>query len=518
MTVTALNPAFSFYVDWNRDNDFSDANEDITPYVMSARWGLGNKQPFQDVADESTLNLVLRNTDRRFSPEYSGSPLAGTILPQRGVLVQSTMGSLTTTHWRGWIDHLTPAMGQYSGPFTVMARCIGARQFLQAAEINLQLLENATADEVIAAIFGQVQFPPALDRAWLLGVPGASELGVTTYLADDTTALDLEVGDSVFPYVGDNWDRITNGWAGIKSAVSAERGKFFFTRGGVATFWNRSHLQTTTTLDATVTNTMQGMDYAYGDDVVNDARVNFYPRALSADNTATLWTMDKAITIKPGQEKTIRARYTSAEGERVGGRNVQTPTAGAGTLAFSAGTATLVTFTPEDRSATLVFRNGSTTADAIISTLVIKGQKITSWNSEQTQVVNAASIAVYGRKTWTLDAKLLEDDVFARNVADYEVARRKDPRGRARSLTMTHNSDANVLQMVKRTIGDRVAIEEAQTAHEAEYFIVGEEWTWGKKGKDYSVRWTLEPCPAYNAWLLGTAGRSELGETTYLGL
>jgi hypothetical protein len=95
-------------IDWNRDGDFSDANEDVTSLLISATWVLGAQKPWQDIADNSVLKLTLNNSDRRFSSENGGGPLFGSLVPQRPVRIQSNDGTTTRTHWVGWIEAVKP--------------------------------------------------------------------------------------------------------------------------------------------------------------------------------------------------------------------------------------------------------------------------------------------------------------------------------------------------------------------------------------------------------------------------
>ncbi len=46
-------------IDWNRDGDYSDSNEDMTSQVISANWFLGMRQPYQESADNSMLQLLI---------------------------------------------------------------------------------------------------------------------------------------------------------------------------------------------------------------------------------------------------------------------------------------------------------------------------------------------------------------------------------------------------------------------------------------------------------------------------
>lgn len=43
-------------IDWNRDGDFTDSNEDVTSWVIDACWSLGMQKPYQDVADNSVAD------------------------------------------------------------------------------------------------------------------------------------------------------------------------------------------------------------------------------------------------------------------------------------------------------------------------------------------------------------------------------------------------------------------------------------------------------------------------------
>jgi hypothetical protein len=49
-------------------------------------------KPYQYVADDSKLTLTLDNTDGRFSPENSASPLNGRLKPLRPITVISNDG------------------------------------------------------------------------------------------------------------------------------------------------------------------------------------------------------------------------------------------------------------------------------------------------------------------------------------------------------------------------------------------------------------------------------------------
>lgn len=44
-------------IDWDRSGSFDGANDDVTDEVVSARWFLGARKPYQDTPDDSMLTL-----------------------------------------------------------------------------------------------------------------------------------------------------------------------------------------------------------------------------------------------------------------------------------------------------------------------------------------------------------------------------------------------------------------------------------------------------------------------------
>ena len=52
-------------IDWDRDGTYTDE----TARVLSAKWRLGFQQAYMDVGNDAQLRLVLRNDDKRFTPE-----------------------------------------------------------------------------------------------------------------------------------------------------------------------------------------------------------------------------------------------------------------------------------------------------------------------------------------------------------------------------------------------------------------------------------------------------------------
>lgn len=511
----------------------SNLYDDVSAWVQQADWSLGFKKAWQRVADDVSARLVLRNDTKLFSPDYSASPLHDSLLPQRTLQIESVWGSVTRRHFTGWIDAVAPTFGSTRGPFQCTISARGLLPNLKAAELHLPLLEDVTAAEILEAVLAQTILPPGAvgGRGWVLEVAGHGELEESTYPVDTDAIFEFDDGLNTYPYVGDNWegqegaagprDRFASAYDAIVSVVEAERGKVFVNRDGKLVFWDRTHFQADTTVQATITNP-HGLSYAMAaDTVVNRVRLKVYPRKEEED--AILWRLDEPIIIHSStsadgpNEQEFRARWAQADGQQVGAKDVVAPNTGDGSLAVSQGNLTIVAFEPDARGARIVLRNESTWNSAHLDALILKGTKITAWNAQEVEAVDPASAALYGLKEMAIDARLLGDFSLAQDIADYELALRKDPRGVADKLTLMNKDATYLTQILARTIGDRISVSEAQTAHAGEYFIVGEQHRVRDNGRVHTCDWMLEPAGPYTGWLLEVEGRGELEEATLLG-
>ena len=151
-------------IDWDRD----DAYTDETARVLSAKWTLGFQQAYETVGNDATLTLLMRNEDKRFTPENSAGSLYGKLMPLRPVKIESNDGTTTRRHFSGWVQSIHPAVNKY-GERVSAIQVAGAMQFLKATETKIELQENQRSDQIIDALIQEVIFPPALSdlRAYL---------------------------------------------------------------------------------------------------------------------------------------------------------------------------------------------------------------------------------------------------------------------------------------------------------------------------------------------------------------
>jgi hypothetical protein len=288
--------------------------------------------------------------------------------------------------------------------------------------------------------------------------------------------------------------------------VAAERGKFFFDREGKAIFWNRHHLLKKVSASATFNNSMVEIAYTYaGQDICkNDIFVNCHPRKLGDSADEVLWELDSgAIKVAAGETREMYVKYKDDNDNRVGGKDVTV-----GDLEFDRGSAT-ASVEAKANGAELTFTN-SGSVDAIITACKVKGRKITDFGQMEAIARDGVSQGKYGKRTLKINLPSIDDLDEAQRIADFELNRRTDPSGTVISLS-DHHADQLTL-----TIGDLVTVQESQSAHGRDYFVVGETHKLVNGAELYTTTWFLEPAPDTYPWALGVTGCAELGETTYL--
>ena len=495
--------------------------ENVVDYVLGASWRLGFGEPFNRISDVAQLSLSLRNTDRRFSPEYSQSPYYPYFTFGKIVAVHSIYNGVKRVMFRGWITNIQPAGNQY-GQRSATIDVSGFMERAQHAEAFVPLQREVTADQVIEQIItSSVIQPPKAFATWELGV---SQLGVDMWLEGETSEwLNLETGVSTFNVIGDRWRDGVSVYGSLRDTAGREGGRLFVDRDGVITFWNRNHLLLDTVADAVFDNTMAAMDYRYGDLFVNDVTVTARPRTLSA-SPEVLGTLEKAVKIPAGETKSLSIRYGDPDsGIRVAGEDAITPVGGTDYTANDAEDGSGVDYTgsvtatiSEESAArsTVAYENSAGVDVWLQAGAQIRGTAIKDYGAIDVRRQDTFSINKYGPRRYTYQYEL-DDVAEAENMADFLMLERQGPRGRAPSLTLAARNPAVTAQALTRTIGDRIRVVEEQTDIDANYFIIAEMHE-VSHGGDYRVGWTLEPAAVYQYWQLGDADYGELGETTNL--
>ena len=528
------------YVDLNRDGDYSDTGEDITAYVKSVSIKRGLTKPFDTIARDTTIDVVLNNASKRFGPDATGG-LSGL---KPGALVKVDMTySTTATLGIGRIarDGIQVQQGT-SLTREASLKTFGYLRMLQEERtVVLPLMTNTTADLVITAIIDAIGLYPFSISGWMLGTVDYGELGVTTILsAGAGSYTSLSTGSDILPYVGDAWGGATSAYTMIRDLVEADRGILFEARDGTLTFISRTALleDVSTAVDATLTGSnlvaRKKQEYRYGQDVVNDVTVTGYPRVVGAARSVVARSYVAAGTgriVPAGQTVTWTLDYKTADGIPQGAYSVlcdpttdytlaywdsvtQSIVAGAPSISLTisegAGVVELRWDNADSRNA--IVMAGATDANNI----TVRGYAIQALDGVTANAYDLTSIAEVLRQPLRLDLKLLADATAPQDLANYELYNRSDLRGAFTSITIFANASATHAAWARDlTIGSRIALSETQTGTNREYFIVGEEHNIINALQEHYVTYTLRPAQM-DYWVLGVAGHGELDSTTRL--
>jgi hypothetical protein len=442
----------------------------LSPDVLSLSWRIGMASPYDLIAAHSVAEITLYNTAQQYSPESTGSPLK--IGRRLRIQVKPDLLSPLRTHFVGFIRSVKPTTGEL-GERLAVVRVTGAEEEYDETHILMPLQVNVTADEVLDRVFD------------------------TTPLT--RIATDFEVGISLFSYVGDLWGDGITAASAIREMVEAERGRFYTTREGVATFRNRYHLQSLTTPAATFIDDMGELEYDYGAGMMNSVRIRVRPRRLGAPDSV-LWTLNSPQLMRFGVTLEIIARLYDDRGQRIGALTVLP------LIPYTDYTAnTLRDGTGDDRTPQLVVGLTLVSGGAVKLTLFnagidtlyvqpgmqIRGTPIYPGDSVLVAREDETAQLAHGIRTLSLSLPALDAIDEADAIAQYELARRVIPRGEVLTLTLDERNRFD--DALRLTLFDRIRVIEAQTNHDSEYFIVAEAHEVSTGGYKHRITWTLEP-------------------------
>lgn len=478
-------------IDHDDDGNFDAPGEDITGDVLAVRWRLGMARTFDSIAAPTTATITLDNRAGTYSPERH------TLLPGKTIIIESDDGSTRRRHLTGVVHHITPTAGD-QGEKTAVIDVRGIDHWLRDATLQLAPLVDVRADAIIQAILEQVAVRrPALADRLLIGVSGYAALDSQS-LSGSAWTTHLEAGISLFAYAGDTWTDGIDAADALAMVAVSERGRFFLNRAGEAVFYNRHHTLIQTAVDATFSDDMHDLRYDYGSALLNRVQIGLMPRATGAANTP-LWSLASPQKMAPGANQRITCRYQDTDQKPVGAVTVNQMLPythyHANTRSDGSG---------EDATPWLRLRQvatGFSTSDLEIVNdshrtvylrhLTLTGTPLIQGDALLLTEDDATSRTLYGPGTLSLTLPLLSSLDEAANLARYELARHRQPRGRLHSLTLSARTQPQAV--LSRTLFDRIRVTESQTGHSADYVIIAEAHEVTAGGRDHRVIWTLEP-------------------------
>lgn len=477
------------------------------------------------------VNVTIDDVSVKQTARYTGLLVPGALLRFRvtyGTTQQLFIGKITYGGIRYGSNSTSPDISGRMVSILVQDAMneLGDKEYLP------ELRTNVRTDEVLTDLFNTiVPWPYAGYGTWMIGVPGYSEIAATAYIGGGVTNVSFEAGASTFVFAGSAADagRGVQAQQFIRDVMMAEAGgRFYFSgRHGQWIFQSRNHDDLVSTSVTTIaSSTFESMDYLYADDLLNSLTMNYSVKYILGAGSI-LWAIpNNNVRVEGKTTKVITGRYmaTYPEAARWGGYDFL-PIATDAYFATSDSDGAVLVNGGYDVDA----EGGATSVKVTIDNsndfpiyvwgLVFRGTPIALYDESATYK-NYPSIAKYDERTrQPLNIKMIDDAFFASNLIRYLVNRYSEPIARIDSATFLANQSATkAAHLINRFIGDRITLTDSNLNHNQDYFIVGEQHRINAMTKDHLVTWFFKPASRDSVWLIGVAGKSEIGLTTRIGL
>ncbi len=485
------------------------------------RYGIPGSQLTDRVASPGALTFALNNSTRNsggllgyYSPGHANCR-SGFAL---GINVRFSIVYSGTTYrkFHGRLSSIAPVAGQYGSRLSL---CVVYDWIDEASRAKLKRVAiqiGKRADEILTTIMTAMSRQP---------------VSTTFGTGRDTYPYALDHSPEEGGGVLQEFQRIA------QSEVANIYVKGNTTNGGEFCFESRTDRAAKNTNLATFDNTMFELaSLRARDDVISRLQVVTHPKRKDTVNVV-LFTLrdgnnvsvDTTIALGPGESRSLVCPFTdpSDRNHRIGGTLVVAPAAttdylfnasadGSGTnltasLGVSASFAANVGF--------LTVTNNHATSAGFVTFLQFRGLGIYDEQEVIWEQTSTASDTQSGDNVLTFDMPYQSDADVGYGASLYFLALLSSQQTNVDGITIRGNvSNALMIQALAREPGDRIGIAEAATGlvTTTGFFIQMCDGSYSKGGI-VDMRWSLAPASYQQFWLLGTAGASEIGQTTNIG-
>ncbi len=478
---------------------------DITAYVRSLNieYGKDAKLPFDlTKANAGTCQLVVNNDDDAFNPENTLSPLYPEVAPRSIIIVEATHLAVVYRLWTGYLESVRPhpkISEQYASLFGVD----GLDQ-LARVPVSVELKESVLSGVAIGKI---------LDAALWDAAKRLLDTGI------DTLDLYFTKGDPM-------------ALSEIRKLEDAEISFAYVGRDGYFQWEDRHHrlISPHTVSQGTFDNDMVDLPYDYrAQSVFNYIACPVTPHVLSA--SVKLWEyvdVDSSYSpagvpsILPGQAKTFVGSFGNFAKDvsnplvnYPGGAQLPTHEFRANAAADNSGadlTASMTIVLTITSNMIKIEITNPTAGTAYITLLRVWGKLYSDEDMTTMKAEDTASQLAYGKRTLEIAGGDLRSNAdVAQAICDFALAKSKSPQPEL-ELEVIGGDDAKIIQILGRTISDRITVIHTRLNVSADYYINKVQL---QIGPDLVPRakWTIVRAANEMFWALGY---STLGETTRL--
>lgn len=488
--------------------------DDLSAAAESFTWrrGMAGGGPADTVARTGTCEFSLKNwaaTPRRqgwYSPNHANVRSGWTF----GIAIRivATYASIDRTLWRGRLRTIDPLPGQYGAQ---RVRCLAHDFMGDLAEAEVQVAIQIDQSEVQCL------------QAIIAAMPADAQPAATSY----DTALET------FPWALDNLASGARALTGVIDVGNSCQGQIFVSKDGTFTYKNR-HTWATDVSDFTFTESQLERDDGIEvpsdlAGVWNDVTASAHPKSVSA--AIVLCGITSAVLVGAGQtiELFLDYRAPNNEDRLIGGKNFTTPLventdydarANADGTGADLSANLTVTVSPFAATAKFTVTNTGATGAYLVNgsgtpLLQLRGDGLLDNQPDRRRSV---STKPYGSRKLPIDLPYQNDGAMAADAAAFNRARYENLSDKVLAVRVNpQRSDALMIEVLTAEIGDVKTTTETMTGVSAvNVIVVGFEFEVGP-GDWLMVRYVTAPASPFKMWQLGTAGASELGETTVFG-
>lgn len=509
-----------YYDDIRYEFEFSpatwtDVSADVIQ-VVSGEEGLNGSGVLDRLAGTGRMKIILHNEGNKYTPGHI-SCVAGfkvgvkvrCVIEYHGVERTRFYGTVVadgiSVDARGWHPSITTVtVSDY------MELCalheMDLPEFAQNKKIN-EVFPLIIANMPVAPLateynVGQDTFPTVFDTTW----------AKTTAMSEMAKVVMSELG---YGYVkhGDTDDEVLVCEGRYTRSTKAIR------QVGV---WNGAAFVDT---DAVFDNNMTNLKLTHSENYYNDIIMTSYPRRVDA-SPVVLFTLEQPVFVSAGETIYFTGRYIdpTQEAEGVAGINMIAPVATTDYLMNAS-----EDFTGANLTADLTLNatygtngvlyeavNGGGTGGYIWCQA--RGYGVYTYRGVEYRETDAVNLAADGRKTLSIGLKYQSNPLVAADFAGMLLNLCNQKITEMQEVEFVANRSEFLMgAFMELQIGDKVRITSDMVGWDSEHFIHNIKWSINPAG---ICRFVLGLSRAYVSeyyWLIGEAGYSEIGETTWLG-